>query len=129
MKKKIKTTNSKLSRNKKATNSKAKKTLKKKLSLRNGSAKKSRTTASKKTKKNSPKSIIYKPLSNPAQAPGHRKLNILQNFPEHNGEKVHLQESAVNAMANADTMKRKNSKNRKIITGAAVGKTGRIIIK
>jgi len=85
------------------------------------------------TKKTSSKSkpAKSKPLNdnNPAHSPGHRKLNIIDNFPEHSGAKVHIQESAVNNLANVDKMKRVNSKNRRIITGAALGKTGRIVIK
>lgn len=69
------------------------------------------------------------PSADIAHRPGHRRLNKSDEFAKHNGPKVHLQESAVNALANSDIIKKHNSRHRRIISGAAIGKTGRIIIK
>lgn len=89
-----------------------------------------KTTSSLKKNKTIPKKVVLKPeVADPAHSYGHRKLNIIENFPENSGPKVLLQESAVNTLSNSDKMRRNNSKNRRIITGATIGKTGRIIIK
>lgn len=64
-----------------------------------------------------------------AHSPGHKKINRLDSFTDPSGVKVHIQESAINNMANSDKIRRINSKHRRIITGDAIGKTGRIVIK
>lgn len=91
--------------------------------------KKSTLSALKKKKPPVSENTNVSDVNNPSHRFGHRKLNIIENFPEHSGSKVHLQESAVNNMANSDRIKRTNSSNRKVITGATIGKTGRIIVK
>lgn len=90
------------------------------------SLKKLTTKTKQAAKKKKPEPLFKSEIHDPAHSPAHRKLNISDNYPEHSGAKVHIQESALNNLAN---VKRSHSKNRRIITGAAVGKTGRIIIK
>lgn len=63
----------------------------------------------------------------PAHRPGHRTINVEANFSGKKGAKVHLQDSAVNRMSRSDKIKRTSRTNRRIISGAAVGKTGRIV--
>lgn len=59
----------------------------------------------------------------PAHALGHRRLSVKAS-PK--GKKTRVQdESAENNMARNDRIKRNESNQRRIITGAAVGKTGR----
>lgn len=86
-------------------------------------------TATRKRKKSAaPKSEFISPQQqSPAHSPGHRKVNILDNFTDKHGTKVHLQDSAVNQMTRADQIRRTSKTNRRIISGAAVGKTGRIV--
>lgn len=106
--------------------------LKKKIGTKKNLLKKQKSKKSltkvftKKTKKGASK-ILNKPTTpDPAHRPGHRKLNRLDNFTKRSGSKVHIQESAV---ANGDKVRRIHSANRRIVTGATIGKTGRIIIK
>lgn len=120
---KTKTLNPKLTKSKKKTKSKG-------LSLKKTkvSAKKSSALAKKTSIKTKSSSLVKK--SDLSKAPGHRRLNIKSNYPKHSGHKTELQESATNYMSKADQMRRANSKNRRIITGATVGnKTGRIVYK
>lgn len=92
---------------------------------------KKETLQSIKTKSNIvKKNILFKTEQiDPAHSYGHRKMNLNENLPKHSGAKVQLQDSAINTLANSDKIRRTNSKNRRIITGATVGKTGRIVIK
>ncbi len=71
-----------------------------------------------------------KTASDPAHMPGHRKMNIKEKFETPTGSKNQAQNaSALNNMSRADRVKRTSSTNRRIITGAAVGKTGQVVIK
>ena len=77
--------------------------------------------------------VLEKPALRPkpldvAHSPGHRKLKTDTSV-EPKGPKVHLQKAAVNNMSNSDIIRKHNSRHRRIINGAAIGKTGRIIIK
>lgn len=92
-------------------------------------AKSVKKAATRKRKKSvAPKSEFISPQKqSPAHSPGHRKVNILDNFTEKHGSKVHLQDSAVNQMTRADQIRRTSRTNRRVISGAAVGKTGRIV--
>ncbi len=65
-----------------------------------------------------------------AHSPGHRKMNIQKEFSHKSGMKTEPQnESAMNYMARNDSIKRTTSSQRRVITGAALGKTGRVTIK
>jgi hypothetical protein len=65
-----------------------------------------------------------------AHSPGHRKINLQNEFSHKSGIKTEPQNaSAQNNMARDNRIKRTNSSHRRIITGAALGKTGRITIK
>lgn len=66
-----------------------------------------------------------------AHSPGHRKLGDKNKKPmkENGWKKNQLQESAINTAANSDIIRKHNSRHRRIISGAAIGKTGRIVIK
>lgn len=97
----------------------------KKASAVKAKAKKSTT---KRKKAAAPKSEFISPAQqSPAHRPGHRKLNVSDNFTDKQGAKVHIQDSALNQMTRADQIRRTSKTNRRIITGAAVGKTGRIV--
>lgn len=84
------------------------------------------------------KKVLVKPIVKPAiksktsdlaHSPGHKKLNKTDQFTDPRGQKDHLQQSAINNLSNADIIRKHNSRHRRIISGAAVGKTGRITIK
>lgn len=108
----------------KKTSGKAKKTTRKKV------RKKISTKASTKKRVTASKKPLVKPqLPDIAHSPGHRRLNKLDKFTEPKGPKVQLQEAAINNLSNSDIIKKHNSRHRRIINGAAIGKTGRIIIK
>lgn len=97
-------------------------------------SKKNIKKASGRTSVKKPQAVSEKPAFRPkpsdvAHSPGHRKLNKMNIFSEPKGPKVHLQEAAVNNMSNSDIIRKHNSRHRRIISGAAIGKTGRIIIK
>ncbi len=67
--------------------------------------------------------------SDPAHAPGHKKMNLRNQF-EKTGQKNTSQNAqALNNMSASSKIKRTSSTNRRIITGAAIGKTGQIVIK
>lgn len=108
----------------KKTSAKAKKTIRKKI-VKKVSAR----TSAKKNQMIS-KTPTFKPKPpDVAHSPGHRKLNKTGTSTEPKGSKVHLQEAAVNNLSNSDIIRKHNSRHRRIISGAAIGKTGRIIIK
>lgn len=90
---------------------------------------KTKKKVTKKSAKKAAKKVTGKVAKKPDKAhqPGHQKMKI-SGIGENNAEKTRVQESAVNALTKADIVRR-NSKNRRIITGAALGKTGRITIK
>lgn len=68
--------------------------------------------------------------SDPAHMPGHRKMKLKDKFAKHTGSKNHAQdESSLNNMTRSAQIKRTSGTNRRIITGAAVGKTGQVVIK
>jgi hypothetical protein len=72
-------------------------------------------------------SFIHKESEDKAHSPGHRKLNVKDSFVENGGHvKSYQQEAAVNNMSNSNRMRRHTSAQRRVITGAAIGKTGRI---
>ncbi len=93
-------------------------------------------TTSPREKKNTPiiqpqKSALFTTTEkDPAHSPGHRKMNLKDKFAQTSGVKNQPQNmSAVNNMSRADLIQRQSGTNRRIITGAAMGKTGRITIK
>ena len=43
--------------------------------------------------------------------------------------KIHLPVAAADKVSNSEIIRKHNSRHRRIITGAAIGKTGRIVIK
>lgn len=92
---------------------------------------KSMQTKRKKTNKAPPESLYMNVHPDPAHSPGHRTMNLKKQFKkEHTGPKTQPQnESARNHMTRAAGFKRTAATNRRIITGAAVGKTGQIVIK
>ncbi len=74
--------------------------------------------------------VPVKPLApDPAHSPGHKKMQKIDKFTEHSRGNVHMQEAAANTVSKSEIIRKQNSRHRRIITGAAVGKTGRIIIK
>ena len=74
-------------------------------------------------------SYIHPKAEDPAHMPGHRKMNLKEQF-QKGGSKTRPQnDSARNHMTRENNFKRTSAANRRIITGAAVGKTGRISIK
>lgn len=99
--------------------SKTKKKTKKK------ATKKAAKRAAKKTAKKIPKKTVK---ADKAHQPGHRKMKIA-GINEATAEKTRLQPPAMDTVTRADIIRRRNSKHRRIITGAALGKTGRITIK
>lgn len=67
-------------------------------------------------------SLYMNAVSDPAHSPGHRKMNLKENSrAEKRGPK--------NRMTRADRVQRTSATNRRIITGAALGKTGQIVFK
>ena len=67
-------------------------------------------------------SLYMNAASDPAHSPGHRKMNLKENSrAEKRGPK--------NRMTRADKVQRTSATNRRIITGAALGKTGQIVFK
>ncbi len=79
-----------------------------------------------KTRKKTKKKATKK--ADKAHQPGHRKMKIA-GIEEATSQKTRIQESALIALNKSDLVRRNTSKNRRIITGAALGKTGRIAIK
>ncbi len=74
-----------------------------------------------------PHSIYVHPEKDPAHKPGHRKMNLKDKLEKHTGPKNQPQdESALNNMARNDIIYQTSGTNRRIISGAAIGKTGRI---
>lgn len=74
--------------------------------------------------------VPVKPLTpDPAHSPGHKKMQKTDKFTEHSRGNVHMQEAAANTVSKSEIIRKQNSRHRRIITGAAMGKTGRIIIK
>lgn len=67
--------------------------------------------------------------SDPAHAAGHKKMNIRDQFKKAGYKNKAQDEHSLNHMAASDKIKRTSSTNRRIITGAAIGKTGQIVIK
>lgn len=66
----------------------------------------------------------------PAHRPGHRKMNLKDQLAKQSGDTNQPQnQSAMNNMSRANRIQRQSAANRRIITGAALGKTGRITIK
>jgi hypothetical protein len=82
-----------------------------------------KTSAYRKTEsQNLADSLYMKTTKDPAHSPGHRKMNLKENSQaEKRGPK--------NRMTRADRVKRTSATNRRIITGAALGKTGQIVFK
>lgn len=108
-----------LSKTRKKTKKKASKKASKKVT------KKVAKSASKKVTKKVAKKAI---AADKAHQPGHRKMKIA-GIGEATSDKTRIQESALNNLTKGDLVRRKNSNNRRIITGAALGKTGRITVK
>lgn len=76
----------------------------------------------KSSSESSAESLYMKTSSDPAHSPGHRKMNLKENAQaEIKGAKTQ--------MTRADKIKRTSAMNRRIITGAALGKTGQIVFK
>ncbi len=91
--------------------------------------KKSKKKAAKKAAKKVTKKVARKTVkADKAHQPGHRKMKIA-GIEEATSQKTKIQESALIALNKSDLVRRNTSKNRRIITGAALGKTGRITIK
>lgn len=91
-----------------------------------------KATAKRKAKASEPKeahSLFMSAPQDPAHSPGHRKMNIKDNFASTTGSKTQTQGSAAKHLARADKIKQTSATNRRIITGAAIGKTGQITIK
>lgn len=96
-------------------------------------AKKSKKNAAQKTTKSqaqkNTKSILTKAaIPDKAHSPGHRKMNFI-DIGEATITKMRIHDSALNTPTRAELDKRKNTKTRRIISGAAIDKTGRITIK
>lgn len=90
----------------------------------------STTTARKKVTKASTKfrkpeindSIYMSNATDPAHSPGHRKMNLKDSsYPQ--------KQAPQTRMTKADKIQRTSATNRRIITGAALGKTGQITLK
>ena len=89
------------------------------------SAKNSKT----KTDKISVKKSTFKPVpKDPAHSLGHKKLGKNNKISESQRHKIHLP-VATDKVSNSEIIRKHNSRHRRIITGAAIGKTGRIVIK
>lgn len=99
---------------------KKKKALKKAVKKVAKKAKKIAKIATKKVAKKVPAADI-------SHSPGHRKMNRTDTFPTYS-MKNKAQEATLN-LTRGDIVRKRNSKNRRIVTGAAFGKTGRITIK
>ena len=93
--------------------------------------------ALKATKKRAAKKVALKATKNiptkglppdKAHSPGHRKMKFADTG-EATITKMRIHDSALNTPTRAELDKRKNTKTRRIISGAAVDKTGRITIK
>lgn len=67
--------------------------------------------------------------ADPAHAPGHKKMNLRSQFDKTGHKSTPQNGRALNNMSAANKIKRTSATNRRIITGAAVGKTGQIVIK
>lgn len=92
-------------------------------------AKKVARKATKKVAKKVARNVARKTVkADKAHQPGHRKMKIA-GIEEPTSQKTRIQESALIALNKSDLVRRNTSKNRRIITGAALGKTGRITIK
>ncbi|AGH94577.1 hypothetical protein [Pseudobdellovibrio exovorus] len=74
-----------------------------------------------------PSEFLPQTPPDPSKKPGHRTLNLKDNFQERSGAKTHTQESANQYMSRAEQIRRTSRTNRRVITGAAIGKTGRIV--
>ena len=93
------------------------------------SKKKAAKKATKKVAKKVARKVARKTVkADKAHQPGHRKMKIA-GIEEATSQKTKIQESALIALNKSDLVRRNTSKNRRIITGAALGKTGRITIK
>lgn len=101
----------------------SKKALRKKISAKRSQAKAAKKLAGP-PQHHTPR-ILPNTNIDPAHSPGHRKLKRKDQFTDSSGVKTHLQKSAIENMSNSQKIRRTNV-NRRIITGAAVGKTGRI---
>lgn len=88
--------------------------------------KSTRTKPTKKIPLIAPSEFLPQTPPNPSKKPGHRTLNLKDNFQERSGPKTHTQESANQYMSRAEQIRRTSRTNRRVITGAAIGKTGRI---
>lgn len=107
--------------------------MKKKMKTRRQTAvkKKSKTTTTRKkrakvgVKSRMPEladSIYMSSATDPAHSPGHRKMNLKDG--------AHAQKRGPQTrMTKADKIQRTSATNRRIITGAALGKTGQITLK
>lgn len=106
------------------------KTKTKRKSLKKTNRKVTAKTATRKKIKTAVKPSFDLVSSDIAHSPGHKRMNKIDKFSiPKDGAKVLLQESAVNNLSNSDIIRKHNSRHRRIISGAAVGKTGRITIK
>ena len=98
------------------------------------SKKKTSTREKKNTKAVQP--MVAKPNSfnlielDPVHSPGHRKMNLKSKFDEARGVKLSSQNvSTIKNIAASNRVQRIFTRNRRVITGATLGKTGRITIK
>jgi len=87
------------------------------------SPKKTKKSAAKKSSSEGLADSLYmNTSSDPAHSPGHRKMNLKENsLIEKKGPNT--------TMTRADKIKRTSATNRRIITGAALGKTGQVVFK
>ena len=94
---------------------------------------KTRKKTTKKVAKKATKKVVKKAakktaVADKAHQPGHRKMKI-EGLDEALTNRNAIRDSTEVDLSKTDFNKRKTSKNRRIITGAAIGKTGRITIK
>lgn len=87
------------------------------------SRKKTKKTATRRaSSKNLAESVYMSPHSDPAHSPGHRKMNL-------KADSKKIKKGSTSRITRADKIQRTSATNRRIITGAALGKTGQIVFK